>query len=91
MPAWTSRITLEVRGVRCVRVKELTKDDALASGIEKTTVGSGGTLRLQDFYGGHAPSALSALSDFWDAKYSKRGLGWETNPFVWAAEVRRVG
>lgn len=96
MPAWASRITLEVVGVRCVRVQELTEEDAMACGS----------------YLGRCPCAEmnrkpqtpleskfrqtwchvhgEEFRSFWNAKYAKRGLGWETNPFVWAAEVRRV-
>lgn len=96
MPAWASRITLEVVGVRCVRVQELTEEDAMACGS----------------YLGRCPCAEmnrkpqtpleskfrqtwchvhgEEFRSFWNAKYAKRGLGWETNPFVWAVEVRRV-
>jgi hypothetical protein len=28
------------------------------------------------------------MQRFWNAKYAKRGLAWETNPFVWAVGVR---
>jgi len=73
MPAWASRITLEVVGVRCVRFDELSHADAKLCGF------------IDDGLGHFIP-----MQHAWHAKYAKRGLGWETNPFVWAVEVRGV-
>ena len=82
MPAWASRITLDVVGVRCVRVKELTEDDARACGFSWT--GEPGQ------YGDGCQSPFSNFEDAWNARYAKRGYAWDSNPWAWAVEVRRV-
>lgn len=80
MPAWASRITLEVRGVRCVRVRELMEEDAAACGFSWT--GEPGQ------YGDGCQSPFSNFEDAWDAKYAPR-YPWETS-WAWAVGVRRV-
>lgn len=80
MPAWASRITLEVVGVRCVRVQEITEGDIYNIGAEWNLK--------------HAHTdgidVLGGFIRWWNQYYVKRGLSWGSNPFVWAVEVRRV-
>jgi len=96
MPAWASRITLEVIGVRCVRTKDLTEDDVRACGSflgrcscsemnrkPRTAIESKFRQTWCHIHG-------EEFRSFWNAKYAKRGLGWEINPWAWAVEVRRV-
>jgi len=73
MPAWASRITLEVRGVRCVGTDDLSYADACKCGFPDGV-----------------PGALAELRRHWNARYAKGGLGWDANPWVWAAQVVRV-
>jgi len=77
LPKWASRITLEVTRVRAERVQAITEEDAAAEGLG---------VALADF-----TSARYAFRYLWDAINAKRGLSWESNPWVWAYDFRKVG
>jgi len=81
MPRWASRITLEITGIRVERVKEISVKDAIAEGIKQ--VGqpyiARNTWVLRDF------------RDLWDSINASRGFGWDSNPWVWVIEFKRVG
>lgn len=93
MPRWASRITLEVTGVRVERLQGISKNDAQAEGIE----------RMEDFYDcpcwrvyGEPDGADVVAPD--DPIGSYRSLwelihgpgSWDTNPWVWVVEFRRI-
>lgn len=76
MPRWASRITLEVTGVRVERLQDISSEDSLAEGIYPTSTG---------LYPG---SPRAAYRNFWEAI---NGPGsWDTNPWVWVVEFRRL-
>ena len=75
MPRWASRITLEVTDVRVERLQEITNGEARAEGFP---VDESGTWWRDRFHSG------------WDALNAKRGFGWDTNPWVWVVEFKRV-
>ena len=78
MPRWASRITLEVTGVRVERLQDISEEDCIAEGV---------TLRGTSRYEGQS---RDAYADLWDSLNTKRGFGWDTNPWVWAIEFKRV-
>lgn len=81
MPRWASRITLELTGVRVEQLRKISGVDAVAEGI------------ALDFPGGHHGAydrAKTAFREGWDTLNASRGYGWDTNPFVWVLEFRRV-
>ena len=76
MPHWASRITLKVIHVCVERVQSLNEADAIAEGVDAIP---------------SAPAALTHRTSFaglWDSIYAKKGFGWESNPWVWACEVK---
>lgn len=81
MPRWASRITLEVKAVRIERVQDISEEDAESEGV--------------DFIR-HYPDADETLTAkqlfecLWDSINAKRGFGWDSNPWVWAIEFKRV-
>ena len=78
MPRWASRITVEIVGVRVERVQEISRDDAIAEGIEQTT-------------GDHEYDNRTSVENFallWNSLNAKRGFSWESNPWVWVIEFR---
>jgi hypothetical protein len=82
MPRWASRITLIITNVRVQRVQEITRDDALAEGVD---------LSRELFPTMNAPDkALRLFPRLWDSINAKRGFGWDTNPWVWAITFQRV-
>lgn len=82
MPRWASRITLEVTGVRVERLQAISEDDAQAEGCEPRQPLMAGGIVIP----GQWRLGYRAL---WE---SINGPGsWDTNPWVWVLEFRRVG
>ena len=86
MPRWASRITLEIVSVRVERLKQISERDALQEGIG---------LVLADNW--PDPKAMSEAV----AKSRRAGFkllwesingsdSWDTNPWVWVVEFKRV-
>lgn len=87
MPRWASRINLEITGVRVERLNEITVEDAIAEGIEKSEPTGA---MFKDYRCGKFLAATPMYSFFslWE---SINGPGsWAANPWVWVVEFRRV-
>jgi hypothetical protein len=76
MPRWASRLTLEIAAVRVERIWAITGPDCLAEGVSYRPNG-------EDFLG-------TDFHKLWDSLNSKRGYGWDANPWVWAISFKRV-
>ncbi len=89
MPRWASRITLEISKVRVERLQEITEEDAIAEGIIfKQVMGDAGL--LHGYFPGNCKEAMTSFGVLWNEINSKRGYGWDKNPWVWVVEFRRV-
>ena len=73
MPRWASRITLKVVNVRVDRVQKISADDIYAEGCQP--IPSNKYLNIFEWY-----------ADLWDSINTKRGYGWDVNPYVWVIE-----
>lgn len=84
MPRWASRLTLEITGIRVERVQDIENYDAMAEGFpgERWDEGHGNI-------GEHEPR--EQFRELWDKLNGPRGFGWESNPWVWVLEFRRIG
>lgn len=83
MPRWASRITLEIAGVRVERVQDITLEDAQREGCEEPD--------WPRYYKGELVfDAREAFSHLWNDINAARGYGWQSNPWVWVVEFRRV-
>jgi len=76
MPREAARIFLRVTNVRVERVQDITEDDAMAEGCEKLLM--------------ETRSALNNFMNLWNFINSKRGYGWDTNPWVWVVKFHRL-
>ena len=88
MPRWASRITLEVTDIRVERVQDVGQKDALAEGCPCGELTRKIIRALK-----HSSSGLAAIewfADTWNAIYLDRGLGWDTNSWVWVVEFRHT-
>lgn len=89
MPRWASRITLEITGVRAERLQSISEDDAIAEGVDgpmcAAAVGRAPSRHKL------LPAAVHGYAHLWDSLNSGRGQGWDTNPWVWVVEFKRVG
>ncbi len=86
MPREAARIFLRVTNVRVERLREITAEDAKAEGI----VWEPGTGWTCDKGKGITDAYRSLFKDLWDSLNTKRGYGWETNPWVWVYEFERI-
>jgi hypothetical protein len=75
MPRWASRITLEIIGVHVERIQDISVNDCMAEGIPINISG----MNIVYFF-----------RDLWDSINKKRGYGWDTNPYVWVIEFKRI-
>lgn len=84
-----SRITLEITAIRVERLQDITESDARAEGIV-----DGGCLNCGEHEpcgcDNPMPDARDAYIHLWDSLNAKRGYPWESNPWVWVVEFRRV-
>jgi hypothetical protein len=93
MPAWASRLTLQIKAVGVVRVQEIDEAGAEAEGYRgewrafKDCYIPPGPLDPADHYWA---SARTTFSESWDSRWAKRGLGWEQNPWVFNYQMGRV-
>lgn len=79
MPRWASRITLAVKAVRVERVQEISPEDCIEEGIEREEHLANCSSRLRPRF-----------QKLWDSINAKRGYSWESNPWVWVVEFKRV-
>jgi len=75
MPKRLARIWLEITSVRVERLQDISRDDALAEGYNWKKAGV---------------PCLDWFPILWDDLNTKRGYGWDTNPWVWVVEFRMI-
>lgn len=83
MPWWASRITLEITGIRVERVQNIHYNDAVREGVSCF-------LDEQQTDSEHKAYTKKYFRDLWDSINAKRGYSWESNPWVWVIEFKRV-
>ncbi|WP_426113465.1 hypothetical protein [Pseudomonas sp. DSP3-2-2] len=83
MPRWACRILLEITSVRVERLQEITYEDAVAEGVyrDSSRVWTG-----SDEGGPCHKYPEPAFRDLWIST----GGDWNTNPWVWVVEFKRV-
>ena len=72
MPRWASRITLEVVEIHAQQLHNISVLDARAEGIAPQ----------------HGRREVEDYIVLWNSINAKRGLGWDTNPWVWVIEFK---
>lgn len=80
MPRWASRITLEVTGVRVERLQDISIADAMAEGVVECNPSLRGL--------GPCSEWRYAYEDLW--KQINGQGAWESNPWVWVVEFKRI-
>jgi hypothetical protein len=101
MPRWASRLSLRVTNVRVEHLQDILdqEDGAMLEGF-KECAQCGGTMFYEG--GGDIQDCSCGAGDrltcvptrefiaVWDARYAKRGLGFDANPWVWVIEFERA-
>lgn len=91
MPRWASRITLEITNVRVERLHDISGEDAKAEGVEKGWFGDLSMMPDSMTSKGVFPNECHryGFGVLWD-KINGKTAPWESNPWVWAVEFRRI-
>ena len=85
MPKWVARTWLEVVSVRPERVQDISPEECYAEGIESQF--------SKDYKNRENIPVMPLIKRFirlWDSINAKRGYPWESNPWVWRIEFKRV-
>ncbi len=89
MPRWASRITLEIVNVRVEKLQEITFEDVKAEGTFEW-----GSDKVRDgVWDGRKrgiPYPMNGFAEMWNSLNAKRGYSWESNPWVWVIEFKKV-
>lgn len=75
MPRWASRLALEIVDVRAEPLQDISEADAIAEGPPD----------IKNIW-----SHRIMFERLWDRFNAKRGFPWESNPWVWVIEFRKV-
>lgn len=78
MPRRAARVTLELVNVRAERLQDISEEDARAEGVRATLAALGSN------------GYRAWFSALWDSINSKRGYSWDSNPWVWVLEFKRI-
>lgn len=79
MPRAASRLFLKVKNIRIERLQDITAKDIRAEGLTSMAV------HCLDY-----EIAVKEWQLLWDKLNSKRGFGWDNNPWCWVVEFERV-
>lgn len=89
MPRWASRITLEITGVRAEPIQEISEEDAALEGVHQY-----GDEKCWKIYtpttSFGCSSARRSFESLWDSLVSGWANSWESNPWVWVVEFKRI-
>ena len=92
MPRWASRINLGVLQIRAERLQEISEADAIAEGLTQWS----DPPRVTQIHYGETISDVwetdprKAYARLWDTINAKRGYSWESNPWVWVIEFKKL-
>ena len=89
MPRWASRLTLEVTDVRVERVQDI-NSDCIADEGYASDCGCTYCAENEDYCEEARGALVDSFADSWDSIYAKKGYGWDSNPWIWAIEFKRV-
>ncbi len=103
LPRRKSRIDLEVINIRVEQVQDISKEDSVAESVDMGQIiyregDDTHNLHRKWLYEnyGHPMANTRVIGEedlfhaLWDSINAKRGYGWDTNPWVWVIEFRRV-
>lgn len=90
MPRWASRIDLEITNVKIERLQDISEEDAKKEGIFNCESESSPLYTWCEKDGLYSATAKNAFRYLWDNINAKKGKGWDTNPWVWVIELKRI-
>lgn len=82
-----SRITLEVTDIRVQRLQDITEEEAIAEGIEKTSSMHGYSYYRDYLYGGGDLKPIESFRSLWESLHGKNA--WQNNIWLWVVEFQK--
>jgi hypothetical protein len=79
MPRWASRVDLEIVSVRAERLQEITVEDIIREGLSTRFREHDACVHLREQW-----------VELWNKTNAHRGFSWESNPWVWRIEFKRI-
>lgn len=89
MPRWASRILLEVTDVRVERLQDISDKEIEAEGIDLDALADGQD-RYDMCHAGSGADGRPTLRTAWRELWESTGGDWDTNPWVWVVEFKRI-
>ncbi|MGJ5663117.1 hypothetical protein [Morganella morganii] len=86
MPRRSSRILLEITGVRVERLQDISEEDAINEGVKSFP--DGHWKCYQSDYGKYSPTAIGSFSTLWNSINGEDS--WYKNPWVWVIEFKQI-
>jgi hypothetical protein len=93
MPRWASRLTLKITDVRVERVQDISEEDALAEGIDRTDNNFGNGVAYCDYQmkrkndtSDWFNSPVDSFQSLWDSINNN----WNDNPWVWVIQFEVI-
>lgn len=77
MPRRASRINIEITNTGVERVQDITVENAISEGVDV-------------YVGWHAEHAMKKFITLWNSINLDRGYGWDSDPWVWVIEFRKI-
>jgi len=88
MPKFASRINLEITNVRVERLQDISEADAQTEGMPKPNHYY--CDEMGGWEGHRCKKSTTFFEELWNEINAKRGFGWESNPWVWVIEFRKI-
>lgn len=87
MPDWAARIRRRVVSVTVERLQDITEDDAVREGVGRNPVQEGTWINYPERTSAAGwSSPRESFRTLWDSIYAEKGLGWDSNCWVWRIE-----
>ena len=96
MPRWVSRITLKIIDIHVERLQDISRDDAMAEGVEVVDpyamapdLPPGMPAAFKDYRNEnnfYTADPIRSYRSLWELIHDKKGPPWFSNPFVWVVK-----
>jgi hypothetical protein len=91
MPKEAARIFLRVTDVRVERLREITVEDVMAEGLPADNeIRNTDPTTHESIRNWNLAYAQHLYYELWDKINSKRGYGWDANPWVWVISFEKI-
>ncbi len=91
MPKEAARLWLDNKGARVERLQDITVEDVISEGLEvDNEIRNPDPSTHEGIKNWNLVWAQHIFRELWDKLNAKRGYGWDSNPWVWVVEFKRL-